>query len=148
MLTSAQIVSKQKHSNINSMICCSFCQFRKNLDKNESWILSRICFRMFVARRTMTIYLSWWIAISSLRDISSQKKLKREEFNENNDKTNIFNFRNAFEHYFEQRFSVYFKLLISVLLLFANSIEIIHDVLFTNRLTDEKIELNSWTIFS
>ena len=35
MLKSVLIVSKQRHSNINSIICYSFCQFRKNLDKNE-----------------------------------------------------------------------------------------------------------------
>ena len=29
-----------------------------------------------------------------------KKELKREKFNENNDKTNIFNFRNVYEHYF------------------------------------------------
>ena len=77
-----------------------------------------------------------------------KKELKREKFSENNNEADIFNFRNAFEHYFEQRFFVHFKLLISFLLLFADSIEIFHEVSFTNRWTDEKTKLNFETIFS
>ena len=62
-----------------------------------------------------------------------KKELKREKFSENNDKTNIFNFRNVYEHYLRQRFFVDFKSLIKILLLFADSIEIHYRVLFTDR---------------
>ena len=62
-----------------------------------------------------------------------KKKLKREKFNQNNDKANIFNFRDVYEHYFRQKFLFYFKLLINILLLFVDSIKILHRVLFTNR---------------
>ena len=57
--------------------------------------------------------------------IVAKKNLKHEKFSENNNKTNIFNFR--------KRFSIYFKLLINILLLFADSIEIFHRVLFTSQ---------------
>ena len=32
--------------------------------------------------------------------IVAKKNLKRKKFNENNDKTDIFNFRNVYEYYF------------------------------------------------